>query len=159
MKIEELENKIKELQEELEKLKNKENKRWRAERGEKYWHITSNGGTEWFYEAYTIGDNSLYDFHNYFKTEKEAQATIDNIETHIELMELAEELNTEPIDWENYRQNKYSINYSYNSKEIYDGSNCWVKAANVIYCTNDKFKNEAIKRIGEERLIKYLKGE
>lgn len=98
MNIEELENKIKELQEEIKKLKKKENKRWRADTYENYFYVTSD------LEINITDDNNAFDYrrykyHNYFKTREEAQAVADNIKTHIELMELAEELNTEPIDW------------------------------------------------------------
>ena len=112
MKIEELENKIKELKEELEKLKEeKKNKRWRAERDESYYFIDSNG------EVYSTADSLNFDkvryyIHNYFKTEAEAQTVADNIKTHIELMELAEELNTEPIDWKKVYK-KYFITQIY----------------------------------------------
>lgn len=158
MNIEEIENKIKELQEEVEKLKKEKNsKKRRVGMGEHYYYIDANNLVTETYEGYTKGDNTKYNIHNYFKTEEEAQAVVDNIKTHIELMELAEELNTEPIDWNDGKQNKYLI--ALGKKDILQDVTFYAKTANTIYCTNSYFKNEAIKRIGEERLIKYLKGE
>ena len=155
MEIKELENKIKELQEEIERLKNKENKRWRAKMEESYFYID-----EALIVRKTVDcqpfDSYRYNYHNYFKTKEETQAGADNIKTHIELIELAEELNTEPIDWNNGNQNKYLIALGKN--DILQDVTFYAKTANTIYCTNSYFKNEAIKRIGEERLIKYLKG-
>ena len=166
MKIEELENKIKafqneivKLQEEVEKLKaEKKSKKCRVGRGGYYYYIESNNLVAAIYEGYTKGDNYRYNIHNYFKTEEEAQAVADNKKTHIELMELAEKLNTEPIDWENCYQEKIYIGYCYGDKSIYQESVKQCKHSNTVYCTNENFKDEAIKRIGEERLIKYLKG-
>lgn len=160
MNIEELENKIKELQEELEKLKKKEkkSKKCRVGIGEYYYYIDANNLVTATYESYTKGDNTKYNIHNYFKTKGEAQAVADNIKTHIELMELAEELNTEPIDWKDNTQHKFKLVYDNEDKifGIYDDE--FFQEANTVYCTNEDFKDEAIKRIGKERLIKYLKG-
>lgn len=144
------------LQEEIEKLKKKENKRWRAQLNGEYFIITSNLDVDNTFEDDTSLDNTLYLCHNYFRTESEAQAVADNIKTHIELMELAEELNTEPIDWNDGNQNKYLIGLG--KKDILQDVTFYAKTANTIYCTNANFKNEAIKRIEKERLIKYLKG-
>lgn len=158
MEIKELENKIKELQEEIERLKNKENKRWKAKMEESYFYID-----EALIVRKTVDcqpfDSCRYKYHNYFKTEAEAQTVADNIKTHIELMELAEELNTEPVDWENREQRKYYIWYNCATKKVCYGSYYYTKYANIVYCTNENFKDEAIKRIGEERLVGYLKGE
>lgn len=159
MNIEELENKIKELQEKLEKLKKKENKRWRAEENCPYYFIDADFDESKDYEDFDYSADKRYKYHNYFKTEEEAQTVADNIKTHIKLIELAEELNTEHIDWENCYQEKIYIGYCYGDKSIYQESVKQCKHSNTVYCTNENFKDEAINRIGEERIIKYLKGE
>ena len=151
---------IEELQEELEKLKEeKKIKRWRAEMYEDYYFVTSQLNVMKDFEDEYGSGNGRYNCHNYFKTEEEAQAVADNIKTHIELMELAEELNTGSIDWKDNIQNKFKLVYDNEDKiiAIYDDE--FFQEANTVYCTNENFKDEAIKRIGEERLIKYLKGE
>lgn len=167
MKIEELENKIKafqneivKLQEEVEKMKEeKKNKRWRAEKSNKYYFIDSNNCVNVTYETNSIGDNCKYNTFNYFQTKEEAQAVADNIKTHIELIELAEELNTEPVDWKNGNQHKFYLYYHEAGNQIDRNCAHFWKNANTIYCTNENFRDEAIKRIGEKRLIRYFKGE
>ena len=158
MKIEKLEAKVKELQEKIKKLKKQKSTRWRAEENRTYWYITGFLDIDWASEHGIVLDNEYYNLHNYFKTEEEAQAVADNIKTHIELMELAEELNTEPIDWKNTEQDKFCLYYEAKSNEIGQSDEWILIFANTVYCTNSAFKDEAIKRIGEERLIKYLKG-
>lgn len=54
-------------------------KRWRAEKGEKYFFVSSDGGIfEDTDDRYDV-DNSRYELGNYFKTWKEAQIKLDKI--------------------------------------------------------------------------------
>ncbi|WP_340222124.1 hypothetical protein LDK25_03155 [Fusobacterium nucleatum] len=55
-------------------------KRWRAERGEKYFSVVSTGGVGYFLEYYGKYDNDRYDLGNYFKTKEQAQKVVGSQE-------------------------------------------------------------------------------
>lgn len=55
-------------------------KRWRAERGEKYFSVVSTGGVWYFLEYYGKYDNDRYDLGNYFKTKEQAQKVVGSQE-------------------------------------------------------------------------------
>ncbi len=101
----------------------------------------------------------LYKSGNYFKTQEEAQEYLDNITTKAELKVLAEELNEgKVIDWDDFSQRKYYMcaNYQLINK-LYFGEETTTQTAGVIYFLDSNFLDEAINRIGEERLIKMIK--
>lgn len=54
-------------------------KRWRSEKGEKYFFIASHGEVMCDTDSYLKTDDERYELGNYFKTEKEAQAKLDKI--------------------------------------------------------------------------------
>lgn len=158
--IEKIKKDFKELEERLNKLEKKDNKRWRAKFGELYYYINSKGIICDTSDERCNEDYYRYSFHNYFKTESEAQAYLDNINTYYDLMNLAEELNNgEEIDWENDSQIKYCIYYSFDFKEHRIDCNYTWKDLGQIYCLDIKFLEKAKERIGEDRLIKLFKGE
>lgn len=156
--LEELKKKYAELGAEIERLeKQKENKRWRAEKNEEYYYIDTAGEIDESHEANDIIDDFRYKTRNYFKTEQEAQEHLDKINTYWELMDLAEELNNgEEIDWEDDSQVKNFIEYNHDTEELreYYSWNC--KEIGNIYFLNENFLEIAKERIGEERLIKLF---
>ena len=160
--LEELEKKYEELGKEIEKLKKEKScKRWRAEKKiEQYFYIDNSGIIGLVYEDSDDVDDYNYKTRNYFKTEKEAQRYLNNINTYYELMDLAEELNNgKKIDWNDYFQMKYSITYDSDDKEIFSTSNNIIKNLGQIYCLDKNFAAIALERIGKERLEKLFKGE
>ena len=62
----------------------KEGNRWRAEQGEVYWTIDSGGHINFFAEGDYSIDTNIYNFGNYFKTEKEAEAARDWIKSTLD---------------------------------------------------------------------------
>lgn len=102
-------------------------------------------------------DNYRYYTENCFRTEYEAKQHLKNIKTGIELRKLAEKLNKgEKVDWKDKNQEKRFLRYDYNAGIILQYYTCNFKTVKTIYCLSEKFKDEAIKQIGKERLKNYL---
>ena len=155
-KLQELEKKYKELGEEIERLKN-EKKVWKPEKGEEYWLITDHGNHyNDIWDGYSV-ENRRYDVGNCFKTEAEAEAMIEKIKIYTELKRLAEEINTEPIDWERSNQYKYYILFDEGDKKFHPSMAFECRYAGVVYSTNKEFLEIAKERIGEDRLLKLFK--
>ena len=55
-------------------------KRWRAQAGNLFYYITSDGDIESDYEDFSDENTDMYNLGNYFKTEEEAQKVIDSKE-------------------------------------------------------------------------------
>ena len=159
MKLQELEQKYEELGKEIEKLKNeKKGKRWKPDCGEKYYYLGLFGHVGELKWENCFEDQYLYSQGNCFKTEQEAKEQSENLKTKAELRALAEELNgDEVIDWENFTQSKYHLYVNKENMKLSILFNDCLQFQGAIYCTDQDFKNKAIKRIGEERLIKMIK--
>lgn len=102
-----------------------------------------------------------YSFYNCFKTEGEALQEAENVLVRRQLEDIAKRLNKgEEIDWCNLAQNKY-----YLSCDNYNrcGNICCVCSNNTVqgavYCLDKNFLDIAKREIGEDRLIKYIRGE
>lgn len=54
--------------------------RWRADKGQYFYYITSNSDVAKTYDDYSPYKNSYYELGNYFETEEEAREIIDSIE-------------------------------------------------------------------------------
>lgn len=134
--------------------------KWKPKKGEYYWYVDLNGNVDDYSWNYDNADNFLYNTGNCFKTKEEAQKHLDNINTEIELRELAEELNDgEEINWHNANQGKNYFYYDYYDDCIYSDKESTEKNAKTIYCLDYNFREKAIEKIGEERLKNYLKEE
>lgn len=159
--LEELKKKYEELGKEIERLENqKKNKRWRADETDRYFYISNNKEIVAAYETGDKIDNFRYKSRNYFKTEKEAQQYLDNLDTYYDLMDLAEELNKgREIDWNDTEQGKFSIYYELENEKLNYTISHYVKELSQIYCLDENFLEIAEERIGLERLEKLFKEE
>lgn len=73
------------------------------------------------------------------------------------MKEIAERLNNGvEIDWDNKGQKKYSLLFSTVSHNVTLYNHVYAQLA-TIYCLDEDFKDVAIKEIGKNRLINYLK--
>lgn len=156
-KIEELEKQAKSILEELEKLK-KEEKVWKPKDDEKIFIVSGNGNVDSFHfcEKYNWYKEYL-EMGNYFKMQEEAAKVAEKAKIYTQLKRLAEEINTEPIDWENDGQNKFRIIYNSFSKKNMTTSTYYLQEIGQIYSTNKDFLEIAKERIGEENLLKLFK--
>lgn len=112
--LEEIKKKYEELGQEIKRLEELKNKRWRGKIDENYYLIYSDGKVRLGIEENHIMDDYRYKTRNYFKTEKEAEEVLERIKIYNELKDLAEELNTEDINWNDSDQIKYFILYDFN---------------------------------------------
>ena len=157
--LEKLEEKYKELGEEIERLKNKKNKRERVPKDSEYYYINDCGEVSSSAEYYDSVDDFRYFTGNYFFTQDGAKKHLERIKTYYQLKALAEELNIKEVDWNNSNQDKYSI-YMDNSepKKLRENVLYYSQSIGDIYCTNQNFLDIAKQKIGEEKLIDLFKG-
>lgn len=163
-KIKEIEKQLEELKEQLKEESTKEDinyERKRLEKYEHYWYLDEFGEVEETYESYCKEDDFNYNIGNYFETEEQARNYKEKLLIEQELRDIARELNKgEEIDWNDGSQDKYYLLYSfYADGPMRDSSSNYSKKQGIIYCLDSDFINIAIERIGKERLTEYLKGE
>lgn len=149
-KLEELEMKIKELSEEIERLKKeKENERWVPKVGDCYWYVDNDGyihETEWAHfgihrRRYLIG--------NVFKTEEEAEFRVGQLKVEAELRRFARPFEENKSNWTMIYEadHKKIAVYNYTSFQIHD-----------IHFASEEIAQKAIDTVGEERIKKYYFG-
>ena len=157
-KLQELKKKYKELGEEIERLEKKRDV-WKPQHNEQYFFIKTHGEIDWTYwEDDNYFDTERYEIGNCFKTREEAEKAVEKAKIYTQLKRLAEEENTEPIDWENGKQRKYCI--ICNEDNIL--AKTWdikIRTVGNVHSTNENFLDRAQERIGEENLLKLFKEE
>lgn len=150
--LEQLEEKYKELGEEIEKFKQEQSKpktgRWKPRYGDKYFYFSNNG---FVYEAWT--DHSLdehrYVLGNCFQTKKEAEFQAERLKVIAELKEYASEFVEGEENW--------GIYWSYYQEHIeYDWRT--IDKYPVLYFPSKEVVRQAIEAVGEERVKKYYLG-
>lgn len=150
--IEEQEEEIRKL-EKLKRALEEKGDRWIPKIGDTYYYVS---GTGYVYE--TQNNEGVYDLNlirigNCFKTEKEAEFEVERLKVITGLKEFA----FEP-DWEDNNQDKYVLAYNHMRKEIdYDVAH-WVVQSNNIYFETGADVENAIKQVGEDRILKFLFG-
>lgn len=160
-KIEELEKQAKTILEEIEKLKKEEkaeSKVWKPENADEYYYIDNDAeiiGDAWYGSVQY--DIARYKIGNCFKTREEAEKAVEKAKIYTQLKRLAEEINTEPIDWENNNQYKYRFTYNRNIRNLWQEYSLFNQVQGAIYSTNKDFLDIAKERIGEENLLKLFK--
>lgn len=101
-----------------------------------------------------------YNTYGTFKTREETEQEAEKILIRRQLEDIARHLNRgRKIDWLNEDQYKYFLQINFFVNKICITSKIYTKDQGVVYCLDKSFLDVAIKEIGEERLIKYLKGE
>lgn len=161
MNKEELEREIIRTKEQLTKLqqalKDKEYERWKPKDNEMFWYIDSSGFVN--YSLFMPETESRFKNYNCFQTREQAEAEAEKILVRRQLEVIAKCLNKGgKIDWGDDSQPKFYLYYNYCSENIKYGIYYHSKIAGVVYCLTEKLLDIAKEEIGEERLIKYLKG-
>ena len=155
-KIKELEEKIKALQEEVQELKDsKDSKVWKPSNGEEYWFVDGGVG------SFDFADDSEYDktqhlIGNCYKTREEAEQALEIKKIDTELRRYALEHNQGEIDWEDFKQQKYSIYYDYEDKKFNVSWDRCTRDKNI-YFTSEEIAKQAIETIGRERVEMWAK--
>lgn len=153
-KIKELEKQLEELKQQLADSKKSEPvKRWRAEFGNYYNYIDAFGRVDSTKEKNYTEDDYTYNTHNYFETREGAEKHLEKIKVYYELKNLADELNgNEKIDWCNVQQTKYYIIGEIKEKCLAQDTSYLFNTFGTIYCLSDNFLDVAKDRIGVDRL-------
>lgn len=152
-------NKTKEHLANMEKmLEKRENERWKPEKGEMFYYLTSyNVAIPETWNA-DYANAAHYNIYNCFKTREQAEQEAEKILVRRQLEDIARRLNRgRKIDWNNYEQSKHCIELY--RDEIITNFYAAHKSQGTTYCLDEDFKDIAIQEIGEERLKNYLRGE
>lgn len=158
-----LEKTIKALQSALDKaqeeLKNIDNQgRFIPRENEKYYYITHQGTIYWDTNG-AYFDKQRIDFYNCFKTEEEAELEKEKILVRRMLENISGRLNEgKEMVWGRGTAQKYHIYFDHETASLELGPYICCQSEGVVYCLSDKFLEVAKKEIGEERLIRYIKG-
>lgn len=157
--LQELEQKYEELGKEIEKLKKeKKGKRWKPVNDDNYYILNDLGKINTSRWRNDPIDNFRFSQNNCFRTEQEALKHLENLKTKAELRALAEELNgDEVMNWETLFQYKYHLYCDNRKDNLEQDYNDQFQKQGIIYCLDPDFKDKAIERIGEDRLIKMIK--
>lgn len=164
MELHELEKKYEELGEEIKKLKNKKEikKRWRADLDETYFYIGSDGSRQKIIDSHSENDDYRYKSGNYYRSRQELNEE-DNKRMLIQkYKDFILEIEEEPIDWSNTKQNKY---YVYIDRQLDSQLNLILKSNHyqsrvqgVVYSTNEKLLELAKERFTDEELKIIIRG-
>ena len=148
--LEELEMKITELSEEIERLKaEKENEPWKPKDGEEYWFIYHSGAIlsiSWYGEPV---DQKRYAIGNVFKSEEEAEFRAEQLKVEAELRRFAR-------PFKNNCKN-YTLQYWHSDDKVettfFEHSQC-----GNIYFPSREIAKKAIDIVGEDRIKMYYFG-
>lgn len=132
------------------------NKRWRAKKDGNYWYVSPYGIAIIAMENGSMYDDTLYCFHNYFRTKEEAEKYAKVLETEMLLRQFADEHNYKAVDWNNMAEDKWHLAYKYDTHEIGVYVTYLTPTPNTVYFNSSHIAREAIETIGEDRLIEYL---
>ena len=161
MTKQELEQKIEQLQKQLDELKNlkvdETKKRWMPVENEQYCYIDEDLEIESEFFDDDEYDNNLIKLGNSFKTKEEAQFVADKIKYTIMFKNYVEE-HSEPLDWKDIEQDKWYIYYDFHNGCIdIDIDDIW-KLQGIIYASSEQILKDAINYVGEENVKKYILG-
>lgn len=133
------------------------NKRWRANKKGVYWFVDDAGGIMSLSEINGYYDDFRYYFHNYFRTQEEAETYAHVLETEMLLKKYADEHNKKFKD-----DVKYCLYFSDESDRWGDcikvqgvHTNLCFRPRQVWFSSMDIALN-AIKKIGKDRIAEYL---
>ena len=157
--INDLKNQLQETQEKLKKLDKYE--RFKPKEGETYFYVDNDTCVcNTAFDNSFISDCNKYKAYNCFETKEEAEREANKILIRRKLEDLARRLNGDKkIDWDNLGQPKYLIQYNAIKKCLTYMINYGYKNEGSVYCLDTNFIDEAIKEIGKQELIDYIKGE
>lgn len=156
--IEEAQRKLDEARKKLDEY-NTGYKRWEPKKDELYWYVNSRGknACSHFCPIYIV-DTDRYQNFNCFQTEQEAETEADKILVRRQLEDIAKRLNKgRKIEWNSNEQLKWCIEL-YGNK-IVTNFYYHAKTQGAVYCLDDNFLDVAKREIGEDKLIKYIRGE
>lgn len=131
-------------------------KRWRSEKEGIYYSVSNCGEITKEFDDMCNYDEQCYQFGNYFQTIEEAEFARKKQCVYQKLKDYALEHNTKEIDWDNYYLEKFCIAYDCHNNDLFIDNMQTVKYPNTVYFTSEKIALNAIDKIGEDNIKKYL---
>lgn len=164
MNKQELENRIKDLESDIqasqntiEKLKkaivDMEEKAWKPKENETYYSIVRKKAEDFTYVDDDF-DKYALSVGNYFKTEKQAERALFEQNLRLKLRKFAED-NNDKIDWNDETQSKYYIYFDINNKIIDVKRLFYQRDFGEIYFLSKETAEKAIEQFHDE-LMKYF---
>ena len=146
-----------EQEKEIKKFLNiNDNRRWKPKESQHYYFVDS-GGT--ICKNIFIEKNESVKFryftNNVFKTEEETKFRLEQIKVYNELKNFADENNDE-IDWKNKNKLKFYIYCVPSSNTLAISTVSAMRDIGQIYFSSKELALQAIEKIGEDRIKKYL---
>lgn len=135
---------------------NRKSKVFKPEKNKNYYFITANGVVEyqnWDEDCY---DDACYELGNCFETEEQAEFAIEKQKVYMELKRYALEHNEREIDWSNIYQAKWCIIFNHIENLLQIRNYTCNEQIGQIYFTSKEIAQNAIQKIGEDRIKKYL---
>lgn len=127
---------------------------WKPNKNEKYCYIGGDGDIYHTVNVNLTVDDCIFSIGNYFKTDEEAEHMVEKLKVIKELRDFALEHNDEEIDWVDNEQDKWEISYKDSNVEPICNNYYRAQAFNI-YFASKEIAQEAIKKIGEDRIKKY----
>lgn len=136
----------------IEKVNKVEDKVWKPKDGELYYYIRFDGCID-----YAIWNNDEYDvviysIGNCFRTEEEAEFTVERLKVIAEMKRIAAK--DDEVEWDG-KNPHYYIFFNFYRNEIGICWDCMSKASNIYFASKERTQ-EAIDTIREDRIKKYL---
>lgn len=138
----------------IEKANKLKSKVWKPESNERYYALTSFGNICKSKNSSKI-DDKCYEIGNCFKTEEEAKFALEKQKVITELKRFALENNECELDWKDYGQKKYCIEYDCANDCFINNKYRFRVKGSDIYFSSENIAKQAIETIGEDRLKKY----
>ena len=129
------------------------NKRWRAEKDDVYYFITTGGKLSCDTENVVDLDDLRYAIGNYFKTEGEAEFEVERLKVIAELKEWATPVND--FDWHDDKQNKYILAFNDCLTDPLTVDFYYTNQVSDLCFQSEEVAKSAIESVGEDRIIKY----
>lgn len=140
----------------VEKANKPVNKVWKPDVEEEFYTLFGDGSIyklTWLNIADRV---KRYEIGNCFKTEEEAKFALEKLKVITELKRFAIEHNEGEIDWNDNKQYKYILCFDHDENCVNIDMLTWVQYQHAhIYFTSREIAEQAIKKIGKERLKKY----
>ena len=162
MTQQERENKIKELENQIEELKmakfeEPQSKRWKPKDDKNYYVVDSHGDATICYWEDDKFDEWQYLIGNCFKIEEEAEEYKKQIEYTARYKNYVEE-HSEPLNWFDDEQEKWFAFFNFYTNSITTSYIIWEKYQGVTYASSEQIIEDAINEIGEDNFKKYVLG-
>ena len=141
-------------------LKECEYERWNPKPSQEYYCVDDGNDVRRVnFNIMDTYDRDRIKTYNCFRTKEEAELEAEKILVRRQLEDIARRLNNgNKINWESESPRKYHLCID-KCDYIYSNVCYSTKYQGTVYCLDKSFRNIAIQEIGEERLIKYLRGE